>query len=539
MEISMNNGNNMNDENLRVNRDDNEIILEQRRRRNAASSGDAPRRTANEPVRRSDHTPTAAELLKETEARASAGQYRRRTDAAQKQTQRTANPAGAPVSAAASRADGAASRGKAERAKAAAESRNDSAERANAASSSPRPSKESETPSETRHSESAARRTSSSDKVKNEKKKDNTPLLVSLLRSIVYIVVIVVIAAFISVFVINIGNDVFAFVKSDDVIEVEIPDDPDVGDIADVLYENGIIKYPSVFKLYAKVKSKDSGFLTDNDGSVFYVSPSMNYDQLLSSFKEQVDNSRSWITIPEGYTVDEIIDLMLSYGIGGSKEDYVDVINNGEFDYWFVQELEDTGWSGDRYYRLEGYLFPDTYEFYNSSSAYTVVNKLLKRFDEVYVDDYKTQAEKLGLTTDQVVILASIIEKEAGNASDYRNVSSVLHNRLNNPTMYPYLESDATIMYAIQHDTGERPKTLEGTDYESPYNTYKNKGYPPGPIANPSASALRFAISPADTNYYYFYSGSGGYTYFASTYAEHQRNIELAGSGIIEDNGQE
>lgn len=392
-------------------------------------------------------------------------------------------------------------------------------------------------PAEPQHPvvDTATKRTAVTDKAKSEKKKDNTPALVNLLRSIVYIVVIVVISALISIFVINMGNDIFAFVKSDETIEVEIPDNPDVGDIADVLYDNGVIKYPSMFKMYAKVKKKDSGFLTDNKDKVFSVSPSMNYDQLLGSFKEQIDNSRTWITIPEGYTVDEIIDLMLSYGIGGSKEEYVDVINNGKFDYWFVKELEDSGWSQHRYYRLEGYLFPDTYEFYIKSSAYTVVNKLLARFDQVYVDDYKTQAEKLGLTTDQVVILASLIEKEAGNAADYRNVSSVFHNRLRNPTTYPYLDSDATIMYAIQHDTGERPKTLENTDYASPYNTYKNKGYPPGPIANPSASALRFAISPAETRYYYFYSGRGGYTYFAATYAEHQRNIEMAKSGIINE----
>ena len=114
-----------------------------------------------------------------------------------------------------------------------------------------------------------------------------------------------------------------------------------------------------------------------------------------------------------------------------------------------------------------------------------------------------------------------MIEKEVIYADEMGNVSSVFHNRLNNPANYPYLDSDATIMYAIERDTGSRPEKLTETSYESPYNTYKNKGLPPGPISNPSMEAIRYAMYPNTTNYHYFVSGSNGRTVFSRTYPEH------------------
>ena len=251
----------------------------------------------------------------------------------------------------------------------------------------------------------------------------------------------------------------------------------------------------------------------------------MSYDDLRAAFKPQPVTGTSWITIPEGYTVDEIIDLMVSYGIG-DRETYIDVINNYEFDYWFVEQIpEDT----DRYYRLEGYLFPDSYEFYNSSSEVTVINKLLARFDEVFVQDYRDKAEEMGMTVDEIITIASLIEKEAGTAADYRYVSSVFHNRLNNPSRFPKLESDATTVYAIQVENGGvRPEEVSADEirnYDSPYNSYMNSGLIPGAIANPSASAIRYALYPTESNYYFFVAGPGGKTYFASTQAEHDANI--------------
>ena len=329
---------------------------------------------------------------------------------------------------------------------------------------------------------------------------------------------------FISVNVISIGNDVFAFVKSDEAIDVTIPENADIGDIADVLSDNGIIKYPGIFKMYAGIK-KDSGEFIAGD---YTVSPSMSYDDLRRAFKKQAVTGTVWITIPEGYSVDEIIDLMVENGIG-EREKYIDVINNYDFDYWFIDELEASQIKDGRVYRLEGYLFPDTYEFYKASSEEMVVNKLLARFDEVFVDDYRTKAKELGYTVDQILTIASLVEKEAGNMSDFMYVSSVFHNRLNNPATYPRLESDATTVYAIQVATGVRPDkvTPEDNKFEHPYNTYLNEGLMPGPITNPSASAIRYALYPAKSTYYYFITDNNGKVYYASGIAEHTKNIEL------------
>ncbi len=380
----------------------------------------------------------------------------------------------------------------------------------------------------------ATRVTDISEKVEPKKskraksKEDNDvggTIVSSLLRTVIYLVTVSVIAVVLSIFVINVGNDMFAFVKSDEAIDVTIPENATRADVADILYENGVINYKAAFKFYGSIKHIEDNFVA----GTYTVSPMMNYKDLYNAFKEKPVSGTKWITIPEGYTVDEIITLMLSNGIGGTKEDYVKAINEGDYSkYWFVKELDEKGYDKNRFYRLEGYLFPDTYEFYNASDAYTVINKLLARFDEIYNDKMKARAAELGLTTDQAVIIASMVEKEAGLSSDFRYVSAVFHNRLKAGGAFMYLSSDATAVYAIQHDTGERPKnvTAEMMQYDSPYNTYTHQGLPPGAISNPGINALKYALYPAEnTNYYYFVSLKSGETLFASTEYEHNLNV--------------
>ena len=363
-----------------------------------------------------------------------------------------------------------------------------------------------------------------------EDESEGSNAIISIIKAITYIVSIIVVSVFLAVFIILVGNDVYAFVKDDRVVEITIPEYATVNDISAILYENGLIEYPTVFKLYTNLnmsdKEKEQGI--NFVAGAYSLTPMKNYVELISAFKPQKPRGTSRITIPEGYTTDQIINLFVSKGIG-TKEGYVDVINNYDFDYWFIDELEENGWKDGRYYRLDGYLFPDTYEFYNASSEEVVIGKLLRRFNEVFVDSYAQKAKELGYTVDELLTLASMIEKEGGTQSDFFNISSVFNNRLKNPANYPYLESDATIVYALEHETGEHVNpTHEHTAYETPYNTYTNRGLPPGPIANPSASAIRAALYPADTNYYYFYSVSSSVTLYASTYTEHLANIQRA-----------
>ena len=370
----------------------------------------------------------------------------------------------------------------------------------------------------------------SAQRVEEQDESEGGNTIISIIKAITYIVAVIVVSVFLSVCIILVGNDVFAFVKDDTMVEVTIPEYATVNDIAEILHANDVIAYPGIFRFYGYLNKVDVLPEGSEDSSVFVagtytVHPMMNYDELLEAFKKKAPSGISRITIPEGYTTDEIIDLFVSKGIG-TREGYIDVINNYDFDYWFIDALEENGVSENRYYRLDGYLFPDTYEFYNASSEAVVIGKLLKRFNQVFLDSYSQKAKELGYTVDEILIIASLIEKEAGTQADFFDISSVFNNRLKNPSNYPYLESDATVVYAIHHDTGERINpTGEDMTYESPYNTYTNKGLPPGPIANPSASAIRAALYPSVTDYYYFYSESTYITHYSTTYEEHKKVI--------------
>lgn len=356
--------------------------------------------------------------------------------------------------------------------------------------------------------------------------------VVSVVKAIVYIIFIIVISVFLAIAIILVGNDVFAFIKSDEVVEITIPEYATLDEVSQILYENDIIKYPQVFKLYAVSKKDDGEFLA----GTYSVSPMMNYDTLLGEFKEKIVYAVVDVTIPEGYTTDEIIDLFVDgYGIG-TREGFVDVIQNHDFDYWFIDELEKSGRMKDRIYRLDGYLFPDTYQFYTSSSEVTVIDKLLKRFSQIFTKEYRTQCAELGYSVDEMITLASMIEREAGSPSEFFRVSSVFHNRLNNPWAYSKLESDATVLYVLRHESGEKlTLTADDLRYDTPYNTYIYEGLPPGPIANPSASAMLASLSPEKTNYYYFVANKGQ-TYFSETKAQHDAYIAQFKEDIVAQN---
>ena len=345
--------------------------------------------------------------------------------------------------------------------------------------------------------------------------------VVSVVKAVVYIIFIIVISVFLALCIIHIGNDMFSFVKSDEIVEVVIPEYATLDEVADILYRNDIIRYPTIFKLYAVSKKSDTDFLA----GTYPVNGMTNYETLLDEFKEKPETGTVDITIPEGYTIDEMIDLFVNgYNIG-TREGFVDVIQNGEFDYWFIRELEENGMDEDRLYRLEGYLFPDTYQFYKASSEYTVVNKMLKRFSQIFTKEYRAQCEVLGYTVDEMITLASLIEKEAESPAIFFTVSSVFHNRLNRPWQFTKFESDATIAYVLSHDKGERT-TVTAADLliDSPYNTYMYEGFPPGPIANPSASAMLAALQPEKTEFCYFVAHKGT-TKFSATKEEHDAYI--------------
>jgi len=363
-----------------------------------------------------------------------------------------------------------------------------------------------------------------------EAEEESSGVASGVFKAIIYMTVVLVVSVLLAYGIILVANDVFAFVKSDEAVEVVIPENASVDDIAEILGENGVIAYPSLFRLYAKFQDVD-GY--DDEGNnifipgTYTVSPMKNYMQLLAAFQKQYTRETVWVTIPEGSTCEDIITLLVDeYGIASRKE-FVSAINDYDYGMEFLDGLDELE---GRYYRLEGYLFPDTYQFYTDSTAETVVYRMLQNFESKlsYIgDDYCAERlEELGMTLDEVVTMASMIEKEVKYAVDYDQVASVFYNRMNNRANFPRLDSDATTVYAIMMETGARPETLgaEELAFDNPYNTRAVKGMPPGAIANPGYEALYCAFYPAKTNYYYFVADNNGYNLYARTAQGHEEN---------------
>ncbi len=341
----------------------------------------------------------------------------------------------------------------------------------------------------------------------------------SLVRAILYISFILVISGGLAYFGITAGNDMFAFVKDDNVVEITTEEGVTVGALSKQLHDAGVIRYPSVFRFYAKLRKKESGLIATTQT----VSASMSYDKLLAAFKEQKKpREEIKVTIPEGYTVEDIIKLFTEEKGIGTREGFVAAINEYSYDYWFIPEQSKL--RPGRLYRLEGYLYPDTYYFYTDWSEVSIINKMLSNFEAKFDMRYKARAEELGWSVDDVIILASMLQMEAKYETEYGKISSVFHNRLGNTAVTGgRLESDATIDYILP-EHAERI-TSEELKIDSPYNTYLYAGLPPGPIGNPTSYAINYALYPDSTDYYYFVAQSNGYSLFARTYEEHLRNV--------------
>ena len=358
-----------------------------------------------------------------------------------------------------------------------------------------------------------------------------------LIKAVVYVAVVLIISAFLSYYVISVGNDVFAFVKTNKEVTLNIPEGITRKELAFLLEKNDIIEYQWAFDLYLRYKDcNEEAFLSGEHT----FDTHMNYSQIISELTEvKRELVQVSITIPEGYTVDQIIDLFVSNGIG-TRENFVEAINEYPYQHEFVKELEKIGYSKDRRYRLEGYLYPDTYYFYKDSAEYLVINKLLNNFNNkfwiYYESVFKEDIEKAGLTFDDIVTLASMIQSEAKLEIDFEFISYVFRNRLAHPQSFPKLESDATVQYAIMARGGDRTEdlTAEQLMIDDPYNTRLYEGLPPGAICNPGFDALSAAIYPdmplldseETINAFFFVSNKAGKTYYAETLSGHNENVK-------------
>ncbi len=318
-------------------------------------------------------------------------------------------------------------------------------------------------------------------------------------------------------------NDMLAAGRQKVAVTVEIPKNATAVQVAKLLYSDGVIREPDCFELYARLTKAPKTF----DGGSYQVDTSMDYEALLNSIqsaKNRVDTVK--ITITEGMNAAEIADRLEKNGVC-SEKGALAVINGTQLDESFSM-LQSIANSSARYYRLEGYLFPDTYEFFKNEDPDQAVKKLVSNCNAKLTKQIRDKAAEEHLSVDQILTLASMIQAEAADKDDMYKVSSVFHNRLDSKRdALHYLSSDPTTYYPYRKQSLV-PADIRNT-YKSRYDTYTIKGLPPGPICSPGLDAVDAALNPASTDYYYFCHDANGKAYYASTSAQHQANLKKAG----------
>jgi UPF0755 protein len=284
-------------------------------------------------------------------------------------------------------------------------------------------------------------------------------------------------------------------------VSVTIPNGTGTSGIADILKENNLIKNTGVFKF----QSKSEGYDGKYKAGQYSLSPGMSMKEIMKTLMAgKADTVR--FTIPEGYDIKRTTEKLAAEGLINADA-FAKEIESGQFNYEFLKDAP----AGPN--RLEGFLFPETYEIFANANEHDIIDKMLYQFNKVFTKEYYARAEELGMSVRDIATLASVIEREARIPEDRPVIASVFYNRLkiNMP-----LQSCATVQYIL----GEQKPVLsiKDTQIESPYNTYLHPGLPPGPIASPGADSIKAALYPADTDYLYFLAKGDGYTVFSSTY---------------------
>ncbi len=280
------------------------------------------------------------------------------------------------------------------------------------------------------------------------------------------------------------------------------------------LHEENIIKHPKVFGLMAKVRGMDTavqpGWLEIRQG--------MSYNDILDELVKP-DRANIKVVIPEGYEIRQIADTLEEAGLI-DREKFYEELDPAKYDYEFLKDLP------ERENPLEGYLFPATYSFSEMMSEHEIIDEMLSVFNDNFTGEFYARAKSLNMSVDQILTLASVIEREAVGNVDRKKIAGVFYNRLEQGIK---LQSCATVQYILK----ERKEKLSTNDTKinSPYNTYLYEGLPIGPIASPGVDCIRAALYPEDTDALYFVLGSDGNHVFSATYEEHLAAKEAAESG--------
>lgn len=288
-------------------------------------------------------------------------------------------------------------------------------------------------------------------------------------------------------------------------------------DIAQDLQSHGIINNTLGFRILARLEGKDTKF----KNGIYYFRVGMTNQSVLDQLVKGPANQVVRVTIPEGYTVEDIANLLEKENLV-SKEDFCKVAKDFA-PYEYMKPALD---NKDIKYSVEGFLFPDTYDFDKSYTAKQIMQIMVDNFDSKLSTEMRAQAKAEDLSIFKLVTMASLVEREAKFEEDRPIIADVFFKRLKDGMK---LQSDATIQYAL--DEHKEEFSIEDTKYESPYNTYLHEGLTPGPIGNPGLDSIKAVLNPKKTDYLYFVADKDGHNHYSVTYDEHLKVIdEIYGS---------
>ena len=326
-------------------------------------------------------------------------------------------------------------------------------------------------------------------------------------KLVIYVVLVLVMGGITAILMWQAALDVLGLGKEDVVRSVTIPTGFTTSDVADALYDAHLIEYKTIFKLFAKFGKVEEKVAA----GTYELRAGVDYIALVSGMSSR-SPARVEVTVslPEGFTLAQMFARFEDEGVCDADLLW-EAASKHEFDYWFL----DNDTLGDKL-RLEGFLFPDTYNFYLNSTPVQVLSKLLREFDNKFNSDFKERLDESGYTVHEMITLASMVEREAGSDEERSRIAAVIFNRLARPSDFPFLQIDATIFYAIAGTDN-----AFSVDLDSPYNTYNRGGLPPTPIANPGLASIEAVLYPDTTNEYYYALNKSGTHNFFRTLDEH------------------
>lgn len=338
------------------------------------------------------------------------------------------------------------------------------------------------------------------------------------MNPMMYLLFVLIVSAILAEVGWLLGSDLCGFNKEYKEVEVEVVSEDSVRTIANKLEDAGLIKYKWFFRFYAG--------LTDAQEEIgigtYTLNTDMDYNAMINGMRNSSGNMKAdtvKVTIPEGYTVAETIKLLAKNGVN-TEENLMDAAKNAKFNYSYIDN------NSKDISRLEGYLFPDTYDFYIGEKPANALGRLIENFDRKMDDDRLELLEASGHSMKEITIIASLIEKET-DGTDQGKIASVIYNRLNGPGdkggTYGMLQVDASLLYALPDHTG--PITKSDKEVDSRYNLYKYAGLPPTPIANPGIASIDAALTPEKTDYYYYALGKDGKHRFFTNYNDHLKFV--------------